>query len=1008
MLSRRNTRSTRQLRKSRSSDSSNLHSERPKGLISLDTGAVRQYAFTAAEVAFEREYGTPGRDPSLRSPRSSEESPTKLRRTQSVRFTGPNAVPPCRSSITQRQARAWDDVESRSVTSVLSHRNSTAQSINTSLTALPQATSIENVPSFKAGSLRKARSLFNTRVSRAGHFQSENVPIQEGIRTHGFDMSETTAETPGSFVSSRYGVVLSASPIEEEQEDKEAEAPYGNDPEGPQAQNVRKQASIPAFNRRRHSPKPFKRTVRSNSITSYGDGISSHPAVNPPQSKAGNIGLKVRHISSSVKGKVIRAFRRTSGSSDTVPKQQVDAQKPHFGESDQDPSESFRYPFVPMPEEELVSRCSSRASSTCGLPAPLNPTLHPGSIRTTQSVNTERSQSRVTSWANSTVAEGTQRVNPAEFNRLSIISENGGPHQPSSSAGMVGYGGKNRRVHELFRRPLRPGSGKTNEHVDSQVIYSALQRRLDEIRLEEEERKRLGTPEDGSSRHTSGEMPMNSVRSPSGGSEETCPTTVKLVDESLEHEDANGTTSQHMGTQSSEVTFQGPLVSRRTIRHKRSVACIPEDFETSPQLTNEVQGAMSHKRPMPGNTSAFFPVYQDVQQTDLSPYRKAMLAKVTEEDGRATVYDPSWNVPPSMPTRLGDLAEKNSSGQSVSESNYSRAAGSTPTIARNTGRPLFSHPTNNDSEIGESKLGRGTFANGWTIHRPLMKSDSGSSLADDRVDEGNWVRVSQPAEPSPWTRDERMQHETTQSRHIRESAQLHKDEADDIARGYALTLDQRPQPGHQVTAVPPTWQTTRSPVIETRTSRLPLQERGAPHSYNVQATAPAYLENWSQVTSTSNAENQRASSYQLNRPYTPQPLSQKASIASLASQLRAGLDSSGGDNGDGQASPVRPSTSGGTPTRHSRERVARLRRLQSSNGLRQKPALKANGSPANVHEYFVQGKVTNGPRLGGGSPFARGTMEGRWTPGGSKMVEEFLSNRRERQESEPSSEPAFL
>ena len=93
-------------------------------------------------------------------------------------------------------------------------------------------------------------------------------------------------------------------------------------------------------------------------------------------------------------------------------------------------------------------------------------------------------KSRVTSWTNSSMTGSIAlRSGPLELNRLSVIKEDGGPHQPSSSAGRhIGGVG-------LFQEPLPSmmGNGQTLLPIDSQRIYSALIERIKQEEAEIEE-----------------------------------------------------------------------------------------------------------------------------------------------------------------------------------------------------------------------------------------------------------------------------------------------------------------------------------------------------------------------------------------------------------------------------------------------------------------------------------------------------------------------------------------
>ncbi|RMZ80506.1 hypothetical protein DV737_g2961, partial [Chaetothyriales sp. CBS 132003] len=111
-----------------------------------------------------------------------------------------------------------------------------------------------------------------------------------------------------------------------------------------------------------------------------------------------------------------------------------------------------------------------------------SPTLHPNVSGESLHSNT---RSRVTSWTNSTVtASSLSTLQPVlERNRLSIIKEDGGPHQPSSSAGRH-LGGI-----RIFQQPLEgeDENGGRLPAVDSQRLYSALMKRIGEEEVEMEQ-----------------------------------------------------------------------------------------------------------------------------------------------------------------------------------------------------------------------------------------------------------------------------------------------------------------------------------------------------------------------------------------------------------------------------------------------------------------------------------------------------------------------------------------
>ena len=106
-------------------------------------------------------------------------------------------------------------------------------------------------------------------------------------------------------------------------------------------------------------------------------------------------------------------------------------------------------------------------------------------LRSTQSMESLHSnnKSRVTSWTNSTITNSiAARGTSLERKRLSIIKEDGGPHQSSSSAGIYPGG------IEAFRRPLRTQDSRSRiaPAIDTQRVYSALMKRIDQEQAEAE------------------------------------------------------------------------------------------------------------------------------------------------------------------------------------------------------------------------------------------------------------------------------------------------------------------------------------------------------------------------------------------------------------------------------------------------------------------------------------------------------------------------------------------
>ena len=233
----------------------------------------------------------------------------------------------------------------------------------------------------------------------------------------------------------------------------------------------------------RRSRMGFPKTVRTNRETELGDGIRSEnqPLYELQQES------KIRNISLSLRNRVKKVFGRSISSKEDFGAQQVEASRPHFrdyvdhsadagfdtydtGDSDPPVRGSI---YVPTQEYDEISEDLDKISST---------------LRSTASRESLHSnnRSRVTSWTNSSMtASIAGRCTPLECKRLSIIKEDGGPHQPSSSAGRH-LGGVSSFAEPLKRQDSR---GQPVPIPDSQRIYSALVRRIDAEQAEMERTK---------------------------------------------------------------------------------------------------------------------------------------------------------------------------------------------------------------------------------------------------------------------------------------------------------------------------------------------------------------------------------------------------------------------------------------------------------------------------------------------------------------------------------------
>lgn len=257
-----------------------------------------------------------------------------------------------------------------------------------------------------------------------------------------------------------------------------ARSQFLNDNDGTR---VEKKTSLLHLPKIRHPPKSFRKSVRSSQMKDTEDSVASDtPSVEVPklvQSK--------RSFSASLRDRVLKAFGKSVSNKSSLPPQQMEATRQHFSDiDDAGPASSFDDYHVEQDEDRRESfYMPSKPDIEMDEERDRFPTtFHTAGSRESLHSN---ARSRVTSWANSSTTVSIVRAPGLERNRLSIIKEDGGPAQPSSSAGRH-IGGIS-----VFQHPLDTENEEGHPYpaVDSQRIYSALMKRIGEEEAEMEETK---------------------------------------------------------------------------------------------------------------------------------------------------------------------------------------------------------------------------------------------------------------------------------------------------------------------------------------------------------------------------------------------------------------------------------------------------------------------------------------------------------------------------------------
>ncbi|MCJ1409915.1 hypothetical protein MMC19_003999 [Ptychographa xylographoides] len=1041
MLSRGNTTASARLRRAKSSTS-----VKPRGNAQetdhIDPRIARQHALTAANLAFDRGGGNGGilgknhgLMPGSGHTQMIGEDQKPLRRRQSIRFMGATAVPTRDRSITRRNAPTYHDIDSllHQQTPQLSRSLSATEDSPNNLTALPPIESMSSTTS-SYRKVRKSKSMFSSRKGLPFTF-SNATPKSFDLRSHCGRLSDHEGRLPvkpsciNSFESDPRSTRTNTSHPYTHAYDQDAAIQLARNQYIIQLerQSLKGHPSMLSL-KKRTSQKPFRRTVRTSSSNSYGTALGS--AQQPVSVKTKTLELRARNLSVTLKNKLRSVFQRNASLEKPFPYQQIEARRPHFGDYLTATSGlDVEGPLPPTPPEELISRVSSRSPSLHRLPVHLDRRTSPGSIRSVRSNSPSTGRSRISSWAHSTATNTLTKQQLLDKKRLSIIQENGGPHQPSSSAGLIGVAA--RRGYAAFRKPLRGvnGSGKINDQVDPQRIYSALQKRLDEHHQ----------------RHS--DNILTPFRYPNEDESQRRPSIKSRRETSLESQ-IDMKKSVRMLSNHSEDSLQGP----HNIRSTRSVSFFDKDptdrngdivrpasvtrkalnptggFSkeglTFQQIAQQNEtGDHSIRRPLREVKSAFFPSTAHYQTRDTSPYRRALRSNTDEEKIAESQQLPRRTIgifPPAQ-IHLGAPADNSVSSGSV----YSRSPNGTPKPFETS---MSLARSGSDGEPGTVTLFK-------TAPSPLLQSarlpsqNAPSSTISNAGWKSSLISEAETCERKSFEWTSNSNHcKTRISTHHRENAQI---DGDDIivsdSRRRQIGADQ-PLSAIQFTASarPSSRRRTSDQTVEKVPLRYPLIER------NTSSTSIATLK----ISSSPTSRHSKNRSHKVSVPSVVRHSSSRVLQKPMGSGLRdvqapnhLTLDQ-GNDTRTltdqtnniaalswGGRGKTQPQSSPDSKGRHSPERVERLRRMQSSGAIKCKENVKISISAIQLQGHQQENQAINdltavSSHRGnfdthGSNLFQSITSETR-AAASQKMVDLFLSKNRSDGFIAGESSPAFI
>lgn len=218
------------------------------------------------------------------------------------------------------------------------------------------------------------------------------------------------------------------------------------------------------------------------------------------RSRSGSLRNRARKVSTSLRSRFKSLFINKTEEEAVLPAQQIEARRTHVSEVlDENPWVAFVPEHDHYRERSSLSRVSTRVPSLHAIPSQERLHSRRASIDSGTSAAGQASdeRSRVTSWAstdtNTVIAHRPQESTEEwEKQRLSIINEHGIQH-PSPSLGIPVIGLQTITSQEELVPPMTLQGPPARATVDSQRVYSALMKKMNETQqlaaLVEQQRK---------------------------------------------------------------------------------------------------------------------------------------------------------------------------------------------------------------------------------------------------------------------------------------------------------------------------------------------------------------------------------------------------------------------------------------------------------------------------------------------------------------------------------------
>ena len=725
---------------------------------------VHQDAYTAANLAYDRAY--PNEIVRNRTKRDSREDATnsklEISRRQSIRFVGPNAVSTKGVRITCRE------MSNHARNHKFTRGYSTTRLDDTHTATLPEVFDENYVASEPSSyrKLRKTKSMFASSgipdaisshvTPRSGrHFQRHSCQIS-GDSSGPYRVPDPQLKRSFSFVR---GVTDRISNGNRQYQTHDAAIQLARDTYLRQLeeQRLKKQPSKFGLGKRHRSQKPFRKSVRTGSTNSCGTIISSSPSTIESKDAKGLV-PRAEVLSHAWREKFKRIFKRASNDGVTIPVQHYEARQPHYG--DQFLSHNSEHVISPSlsPSPELLHQVEP-SSSLCRAHeySPSN------RLNNTQSVNSTigdiSNKSRVTSWTNSTAANTISMPQSVDRKRLSIIDEDGGPHQ---SLSVVQTCQDVRDGYANFRQPINPRDAGI---LEPKRIFSALQKQIDE------NKRKAATDDSGIDNEIDSEQQEYlqpgswPTRSAHPQSNVRHARTISSINQ--QYYDLNPSmVDVPKFTTKPQVNDSHPQGPNESSFSKNEQDCEEQEILAPQQIAMMNESRFSAATgPLRETRSAFFPPQLRIERDNTSPFRRAMYSN-NNENSVEPIQLANQRAMTSRQPRNGSVAG--------SESVYSQSS---------SGRTTEQHGSPVSLTRSESSGGGGTAI--IITNRPSPHSSSAKSFFPQRSSSarssGEWkdFMASEVAclENIGRSRDQAFDKDRDKIKcHQRETCQLHGDD----------------------------------------------------------------------------------------------------------------------------------------------------------------------------------------------------------------------------------------